>query len=82
MVSSQQPLGPGQISFNAPQKRGTNAPPNPFMNIGKVPQQPQQPINMGQTTSNIPYQQPSMGTSNVPPLVPLQGGNNFQTGWP
>ena len=37
---------------------------------------------MGQTTSNIPYQQPSMGTSNVPPLVPPQGGNNYQTGWP
>ena len=61
---------------------GSNAPPNAFMNIGQVPKQLQQPINMKQTTSNIPYQQPSMGTSNVPPLVPPQGGNNYQTSWP
>ena len=37
---------------------------------------------MGKNTSNIPYQQPSMGTINVPPLVPLQGGSNCQTSWP
>lgn len=81
LVSSQQPLGPGQIPFNAPHMGGSNVPPNPFMNIGQVPQQPHQPINMGKTTSNIPYQQPSMGKSNVPPLFPPQGGNNYQTGW-
>lgn len=38
-------------------------------------------MNMGQTTSSIPYQQPSMGTSNVPPFVPSQGGKNYQPGW-
>ena len=37
---------------------------------------------MGQSTSNITYQQLTMGTSNVPPLVTLQGGDNYQTGWP
>jgi hypothetical protein len=80
LVSSQQPLGPTQTSFNTPQVGGSNVPPNPFINIGQIHQQPQQPINMGQTTSNIPYQQPSMGTSNVPPFVPSQGGSNYQPG--
>lgn len=61
---------------------GSNAPPNLFMNIGHVPQQPQKPINMGKYTYNIPYQKPSMGTSNVPPFIPSQGSRNYQTCWP
>ena len=82
LVSSQPPLGPTQTPFNVQQPRGNNVPPNPFTNIGEVSQQLQQPINMGQTTSNMAYQQPSMGTSNVLFFVPPQGGSNYQSIWP
>lgn len=37
---------------------------------------------MGQYTSNIPYQQLSMRTNNVPPLLTPQGGGKYQDGWP
>ena len=60
---------------------GSNVPPNPFTNIGQVPQQHQQPLNMGQYTPNIPYQQPSVGMSNVLPLATPQGGINYKTSW-
>ena len=36
---------------------------------------------MGRYTSNIPYQQPSMGMSNFLLLNTPQGGNNYQTSW-
>jgi hypothetical protein len=36
---------------------------------------------MGQYTPNIPYQQPSVGTSNVLPLATPQGGSNYEIGW-
>ena len=55
LVSSKQPLGPAKTLFNAPQMGGSNVPPNAFINVGHTPQQPQQPINIGKTTSNITY---------------------------
>lgn len=81
MVSSQPPLGPAQPPFNVQQMGGSNIPPNPFTNIGQIPQQQhQQPLNMGKYIPNVPYQQPSLGTCSVLPLPTCQGGNNYQTG--
>ena len=61
---------------------GSNVPPNSFTNIGQIPQQQhQQPLHMGQYIPNVPYQQPSVGMSNVLPLATPQGGNNYQTDW-
>ena len=61
---------------------GSSVPPNPFANIGQTPQQQsQQPLNMGPYIPNVPYQQPTIGTSNVLPTSTPQGGNTYQTGW-
>ena len=82
LVSSQPSLGPDQYLFNVQQMVGNNVPPNPFTNIGQIPQhQHQQPLHMGQYIPNVPYQQPSIGTSNVLPLTTHQGGSNYQASW-
>ena len=61
---------------------GNNVPLNPSTNLGNTPQQQhQQPLNMGPYISNVPYQQPVIGTSNVFPIATPQGGKNYQTGW-
>ena len=36
---------------------------------------------MGQYIPNVPYQQPSIGMSNVLPFATPQGVSNYQTGW-
>ena len=36
---------------------------------------------MGPYNPNVPYQQPSVGTSNVLPFATPHGGNNYQIGW-
>ena len=62
---------------------GSNAPLNPSAHPGQVPQQQhQQSLNMGPFIPNAPYQQPNVGTGNVLPITSLQGGINYQLGWP
>ena len=60
---------------------GNNAPLNPSTQLGKVLQQHQQHPNMGAFIPNVPYQQPNVRASNVPPNTTPQGGSNYQPGW-
>ena len=36
---------------------------------------------MGAFIPNVPYQQPNVGMSNVPPITTPQGGSNYQPVW-
>lgn len=55
---------------------------NTFENIGYTPQQQnKQPLSMGPHNPNMPYQQPSIGTSNVLPIATPQGDKSYQTVW-
>ena len=81
MTFSQPPLGSVQSSSNVQQMEGSNAPLNPSPQLGQVLKQHQQPLNMGSFIPSVPYQQPNVGTSNVPPITTPQGGSNYQPGW-